>query len=390
MSKTGVILTGGGARAAYQVGVLRAIADMYPDWQHPFNVITGTSAGAINAMALAGSRGLFRHNIDHLEQVWSGLTMDQIYRAGSFSLMRGLSSVARKFISRSAESAPIALLDNAPLREMLAREINLDNIRATIREGHIDAVGLNVCGYTTGQNICFFEGVDGLQSWSVGQRGGIRTSLTLDHIMASSAIPTLFPPVRINREYFGDGATRQMAHISPALRLGARKVLVVGVSANQQSAAKRPEQPGMPTMTQALGHVFNGIFLDTLDYDIDRSRMINRLLELIPPERLKEAGLDLNPVDILEISPSEPIDEIAMKYVDGLPLILRRLSGASDTDGDSSASLASFLLFDPRFCRDLINLGYGDGQSQARQIERFFKGGQAGPPISLSRSASEA
>jgi NTE family protein len=374
MTKTGVILTGGGARAAYQVGVLRAVADMYPDWHYPFNVIIGTSAGAINAMALAGSRGLFRHNIDHLDRVWSELTMDRIFRSGSFSLVRNLSSVARRFISRPMESGPVSLLDNAPLRDMLEREINLDNIRETIREGHIDAVGLNACGYSTGQNICFFEGVEGIEGWSVGQRAGTRTELTIDHIMASSAIPTLFSPVRINREYFGDGATRQMAHISPALRLGARKIMVVGVSANQMSPTKRPEKPNMPSMTQVLGHVFNGIFLDTLDYDIDRSRIINRLLELIPEERLKEAGLDLNPVEILEISPSEPIDEIAAKYLDGLPLILRRLAGAWDIEGDANASLASFLLFDPRFCKDLINLGYRDGQRHARQIERFFSG----------------
>jgi NTE family protein len=300
--------------------------------------------------------------------------MDRIFHAGSFSLMRGLSNVARKFISGPVESGPVSLLDNGPLRDLLKQEINLDNIRQTIREGHIDAVGLNACGYNTGQNICFFEGMESLEGWSVGQRAGTRTSLTLDHIMASSAIPTLFPPVHINREYFGDGATRQMAHVSPALRLGARKVLVVGVSANTMSPVRRPEKPGIPTMTQVLGHVFNGIFLDTLDYDIDRSRMINQLLELIPPEKLKGAGLDLNPVDILEISPSEPIDEIATKYMDGLPLILRRLAGASDVGGEASASLASFLLFDPRFCKDLINLGYRDGQSHARQIERFFSG----------------
>ncbi|MDI9243873.1 patatin-like phospholipase family protein [Marinobacter sp. CHS3-4] len=374
MTKTGVILTGGGARAAYQVGVLRAISDMYPDWQHPFNVIIGTSAGAINAMAIAGSRGLFRHNIDHLDSIWSELTMDQIFRSGSYSLVRSLTSVARKFVSRPIESGPTSLLDNTPLQELLKREINLDNVRDHIREGSIDAVGLNACGYSTGQNICFFEAAEGLGGWSVGQRAGTRTELTLDHIMASSAIPTLFPPVRINREFFGDGATRQMAHISPALRLGARKVLVVGVSANEMSPVKRPAQPGMPTMSQVLGHVFNGIFLDTLDYDIDRSRMINQLLALIPPERLKASGLDLNPVDILEISPSEPIDEIAMKYLDGLPLILRRLAGASEIDGDASASLASFLLFDPRFCKDLISLGYRDGQHHARQIGRFFAG----------------
>ena len=379
MTRTGVILTGGGARAAYQVGVLRAIADMYPDWQHPFNVIVGTSAGAINAMALAGSRGLFRHNIDHLDKVWSELTMDRIFYSGSFSLMRGISAVARKFISGPSDKGPMSLLDNAPLRQMLAQEINLDNIRETIREGHIDAVGLNACGYNTGQNVCFFEGVEGLEGWSTGQRAGTRTDLSLDHIMASSAIPTLFPPVRINREYFGDGATRQMAHISPALKLGARKILVVGVSANQMCPTRRPDKPGMPTMTHVLGHVFNGIFLDTLDYDIDRSRIINQLLQLIPPERLEASGLDLNPVEILEISPSEPIDEIAAKYLDGLPLILRRLAGASDVEGEASASLASFLLFDPRFCRDLINLGYRDGQSHALQIERFFAGAEPTP-----------
>ena len=372
MTKNGVILTGGGARAAYQVGVLRAIADMYPDWNHPFNVIIGTSAGAINAMALAGNRGLFRHSIDHLDKVWSELTMDRVFRADTFSLMRSFSAIARKMISRPIESGPVSFLDNSPLRELLEREIDLQSIRQTIQEGHVDAVGLNACGYATGQNVCFFEGVEGLQGWSVGQRGGTRTELAVDHIMASAAIPTLFAPVKINREYFGDGVTRQMAHISPALRLGARKVLVIGVSANAMCPSRRPEKPGMPTLTQVLAHVFNGMFLDTLDYDIDRSRLINQLLELIPEKKLKESGLDLSPVDILEISPSEPINEIAMKYIDAMPLVLRRLTGASDNAPFSSANLASFLLFDKRFCRDLIELGYRDGQSQSRQIERFF------------------
>lgn len=372
MSKAGVVLTGGGARAAYQVGVLRAIADMYPDWSHPFSVIIGTSAGAINAMALAGNRGLFRHNIDHLEKMWSELTMDRVFRADTISLMRSFSNVARKMISQPVGGGPVSFLDNAPLRKMLELEIDFQSIRNTIREGHIDAVGLNACGYASGQNICFFEGADGLKGWSVGQRGGARTELTIDHIMASSAIPTLFRPVKINREFFGDGVTRQMAHISPVLRLGARKVLVVGVSANAMCPSKRPEKPGMPTLTQVLAQVFNGMFLDTLDYDIDRSRVINQLLALIPEERLKESGLDLSPVDILEISPSEPINDLAMKYIDAMPLVLRRLTGASDSAPVSSANLASFLLFDKRFCRDLIELGYRDGQSHARQIERFF------------------
>ena len=372
MSKAGVVLTGGGARAAYQVGVLRAIADMYPDWSHPFRVIVGTSAGAINAMAVAGNRGLFRHNIDHLEKMWSELTMDRVFRADTISLVRSFSDIARKLISRPIESGPVSFLNNSPLRKMLELEIDFESIRNTIRDGHIDAVGLNACGYASGQNVCFFEGAEGLQGWAVGQRGGTRTQLTIDHIMASSAIPTLFRPVKLNREYFGDGVTRQMAHISPALRLGAEKVLVIGVSANAMSPPIRPDKPGMPTLTQVLAHVFNGMFLDTLDYDIDRLRLINRLLALIPEERLRESGLELSPVDILEISPSEPINEIAMKYVDAMPLVLRRLTGASDATAFSGANLASFLLFDKRFCRDLIKLGYRDGQSHARQIERFF------------------
>ena len=372
MSKAGVVLTGGGARAAYQVGVLRAIADMYPDWSHPFRVIIGTSAGAINAMAVAGNRGLFRHNIDHLEKMWSELTMDRVVRADTISLMRSFSDSARKLISLPIESGPVSFLNNAPLRKMLELEIDFESIRNTIRDGHIDAVGLNACGYASGQNVCFFEGAEGLEGWSLGQRAGTRTELAIDHIMASSAIPTLFRPVKINREYFGDGVTRQMAHISPALRLGAQKVLVIGVSANAMCAPVRQDKPGMPTLTQVLAHVFNGMFLDTLDYDIDRSRLINRLLALIPEERLKESGLALSPVEILELSPSEPINEIAMKYVDAMPLVLRRLTGATDSAPSSSANLASFLLFDKRFCRDLIKLGYRDGQSHARQIERFF------------------
>lgn len=372
MTTTGVILTGGGARAAYQVGVLRAIADMYPDWEHPFQVIIGTSAGAINAMAMAGNRGLFRHNIDHLESVWGGLTMDRVFRVDTVSLMRGFSGVARKMLRASAGGGPVSFLDNAPLRTLLEEEINLENIRATIQAGQIDAVGLNACGYGTGQNLCFFDGAEGLSGWSVGQRGGTRTQLSVDHIMASSAIPTLFRPVRINREYFGDGVTRQMAHISPALRLGASKVLVIGVSANAMCPPVRPNKPDIPTLTQVLAHVFNGMFLDTLEYDIDRSRLVNQLLELIPPETLRQSGLDLQPVEILEISPSERIDELAKKHIAEMPLVLRRLTGASDSAHSSSANLASYLLFEAGFCRDLMTLGYRDGQSQSRQIERFF------------------
>lgn len=372
MTETGIVLTGGGARAAYQVGVLRAISDMYPDWAHPFRVIVGTSAGAINALSLASGGGIFRHNVYRLEKLWSSLTVNDVYRNNPVDIFRNMTRVSRRMVFGNEKSSQVSLLDNRPLRALMSREMDFRAIQQSIADGDISAVGVNACGYSTGQNICFFDGHEGLKSWSVGQRAGARTTLGLDHVMASSAIPTVFPPVQINREYFGDGVTRQMAHVSPALRLGAQKVLVIGVSANSMCSPDRPAKPAAPTFGQVIAHVFNGMFLDTLDYDIDRLRLINQLIELIPPEKLAESGLGLGPVRLLEVSPSERIDELASEYMSALPLILRKLAGATDRSYASGGSLASYLLFDYRFCTALIKLGYQDAQSQSKQIERFF------------------
>ncbi|MFW5824831.1 MAG: patatin-like phospholipase family protein [Marinobacter sp.] len=372
--ETGIVLTGGGARAAYQVGVLRGISDMYPDWETPFRVIVGTSAGAINAVALAGGNAIFRHNVSHMETLWSEITVHSIYKSQALDIFRNMAGVARRIFAGQGQGAPVSLLNNAPLRRMLKGEVDFGAISAAIEEGRLSAVGVNACGYSTGQNVCFFQGRADLGSWTVGQRAGAKTQLELAHVLASSAIPTVFPPVRINREYFGDGVTRQMAHISPALRLGAERVLAIGVSANSMCPTDRPGTPASPTFAQVIAQVFNGMFLDTLDYDIDRLRLINQLLDLIPEDRQQAAGLSLRPVRLLEISPSHQINDIARKYMDGMPLVLRNLVGATDRHHGTAASLASYLLFDPRFCQELINLGYQDAQSHSRQIERFFHG----------------
>ncbi len=372
MTQTGVVLTGGGARAAYQVGVLRAISDMYPGSGYPFDVVVGTSAGAINAAALAGGGGIFRHNVSHLESIWSNLSVDRVYNASSLSIMRNMTRVARKLVSGGEQRHSLSLLNNAPLRQLLEKELDFDAIHETIDQGHLRALGLNACGYTTGQNLCFFEAGTGITSWSNGQRAGSRTQLTLDHVMASSAIPTLFEPVPINREYFGDGVTRQIAHISPAIRLGAEKVVIIGVSANSRCPPRRPENPAIPTFGQIMSHVFNGLFLDTLDYDIERLDLINQLISLVPRESLTQAGMDLKPIELLDISPSQPLEDIAERYMDGLPTILRTLAGVPEDGNISGASLGSYLLFDHRFCRDLIELGYRDAQAQGAEIARFF------------------
>ncbi|WP_077530372.1 patatin-like phospholipase family protein [Vreelandella utahensis] len=372
MTHTGVVLTGGGARAAYQVGVLRAISDMYPGSGYPFDVVVGTSAGAINAAALAGGGSIFRHNVSQLENIWANLSVDQVYHAGSFAIMRNMSRVARKLISGGEQRHSLSLLNNEPLRQLLGKELDFNAIHETIEQGHLRAVGLNACGYTTGRNLCFFEGGTDITSWSNGQRAGSRTQLTLDHVMASSAIPTLFEPVHINREYFGDGVTRQIAHISPAIRLGAEKVVIIGVSGNSQTEPKRPKHPAIPTFGQIMSHVFNGLFLDTLEYDIERLDLINQLVSLIPQESLAQAGLDLKPIELLDISPSQPLEDIAEQYMDGLPTVLRTLAGVPEDGNVAGASLGSYLLFDHRFCRDLIELGYKDAQAKSDEIAGFF------------------
>lgn len=372
MTHTGVVLTGGGARAAYQVGVLRAISDMYPGSGHPFDVVVGTSAGAINAAGLAGGGSIFRHNVTHLENIWANLSVDQVYHSSSMAIMRNMTRVARKLISGGEQRHSLSLLNNDPLRQLLEKQLDFDAIHEAIEQGHLRALGLNACGYTTGRNLCFFETGTDISSWNNGQRGGARTELSLDHVMASSAIPTLFEPVHINREYFGDGVTRQMAHISPAIRLGAQKVLIIGVSGNSRTEPRRPQKPAIPTFGQIMSHVFNGLFLDTLEYDIERLAVINQLLSLIPEESVAQAGLDLKPIELLDISPSKPLEDIAEQYMDGLPAVLRTLGGVPEDGNVSGASLGSYLLFDQRFSRDLIELGYKDAQAQSDEIARFF------------------
>lgn len=385
-SSMGLVLTGGGARAAYQVGVLKAISDMMPGLQDPFRVICGTSAGAINAMGLATGEDIFRHNIAHLEHLWAEIKPEDVYRFDAFSLTRRLQRFIPSLLSGKTEEAPGALLDNRPLRDYLTRAIKPEALNSKIERGNLNAVGITACGYTTGQNLCFFQGHPDIPSWNRIQRLGVRCTLGIDHLMASSAIPTLFPPVKIHREYFGDGATRQIAHISPALYLGASRVLVIGVSANRVAAPRRRQVHNIPTVAQVMENVLNGIFLDTLEYDIERLELINQLLELIPAKKLEAAGLDLRPVGLLQISPSYPIDDIAVKYINSLPLMVRRMMGRSLEVGEGGVSLASYLLFDKNFCRDLIKLGYRDAQTHAKELQDFFSD-KSEPTMALARSS---
>lgn len=366
-----LVLSGGGARAAYQVGVLKAIADIMPEsTRNPFGIISGTSAGAINAVALASHADNFRNAVYNIETVWKAFSPQQVYRSdpvGVFSnAMRWLASLL--FASRNRSS----LLDNEPLAELLGRMIRFDNIQEAIDDGFLRAISVTASGYSSGHSVAFFQGSPDISAWKRFQRIGMRTHLNLEHLMASSAIPVVFPAVRINREYFGDGAVRQLAPLSPALHLGARKILVVGVSGNRSAPQVQRPVDDYPSLAQISGHLMNSIFLDSLEYDVERMERINDMLGVIPPNVRQKYQSSLHPIESLVISPSQCLDRIASKYLHVLPTSIRVFLHGIGATRSSGSSILSYLLFERRFCQELIALGYHDCMVQAKEIEAFM------------------
>lgn len=372
---TGLILSGGGARAAYQVGVLKAVADILPrDVYNPFPVICGTSAGSVNALAIAGRAGHFRLRLRKLERVWANMTPDKIYRTDPWGVTKNSIKMLFSLVhSGYAIGEPKALLDNDPLRELLMGYVRFGHIDAAIACGELQAVCVTAMSYTSGQSVAFFQGREDLTSWQRARRIGVRTRLNIDHLMASSAIPTLFPARKIGSAFYGDGAVRQLKPISPALQLGADNLFVIGVSDNPRH--KKPHQmiQHSPSIAQILGHLLNSAFIDSIESDLETLRTINSLAEKLPPEQRSLDGVERKPVGVLAISPSEPIDEIAVEHLHELPASIRmflRLTGATAHGGGASA--ASYLLFSGGFCRKLLDLGYRDGMAQAEEIRDFF------------------
>jgi NTE family protein len=371
--KRAVILTGGGARSAYQAGVLKAISELSPDLTHPFDIICGTSAGAINAMGIASGGDIFRHNIARIESLWSNVKSEDIYRTDLWGITRRIGHFTKSLLNAETSDYPASLLDNSPLRGFLEKNIDFKAINAAINLGHLHSVCITACGYKSGQSVNFFQSRENVGSWHLGQRVGVPTILTADHLLASSAIPMIFPPIKINREYFGDGVVRQMAPLSPAIHLGAKKILLIGVSANRICPAQRKISNAFPSLSNVLEHVLNGAFIDVIEHDYDHALLINNLLKLIPEEVLEKSNMNLRPLELLEISPSEPIDDIASRNLSALPKNIQRFIGKNDTNTESSSSLASYLLFEGVFCKELIQLGYKDAQANANQIVSFFQ-----------------
>lgn len=384
IQKTGLILTGGGARAAYQIGVLKAVSSILleagaPAAHNPFAIICGTSAGAINATALACRADHFGESLQTLLDFWQHCTVEQIYRADSLGVLRSgakwLSLLSFGWLLRKWHAnPPSALLDNTPLITLLHRLLDLPRLDRALSGGALQALAVTASSYTEGRHLTFFQCAGAVQPWQRMQRVAMQTQIGVEHLLASSAIPLIFPAVPIycdqRREYFGDGSMRQLAPISPAIHLGASKVLVIGAGRLTEPPPKLSAAAPYPTLAQIAGHAMSSIFLDGLAVDIERLQRINHTLALLNEEQLRKTPL--RPVEMLMISPSERLDEIASRHVGSLPLPIRTLLagiGATETRG---AALASYLLFEASYTGELIALGWKDAMHRKSDVLAFF------------------
>ena len=369
--RAGLVLTGGGARAAYQVGVVKAVRDVLGGpKKNPFPIVCGTSAGAINATTLAVFADDFSGAVATLLEQWENMHCHQIYRTDAWHIMKSGARwlAAMMLVSRHN---PISLLDNAPLAAMLARNLPFERIQANIDAGSLYAVCVTASGYTTGQSVSFFQGGSELIGWERNQRIGAAVTLNADYLLASASLPFIFPAVKVHREYFGDGSMRQIAPVSPALHLGADRVLIVGTG-RQAHEANRARSTIYPSLAQIAGHALNSIFLDSLAVDIERLERINRTVKLIPQERLADSNVKLRPVKVLFITPSQPIERIAARFLHELPGTVRFILKPTGALNRSGSNLASYLLFEESFCRALIDLGYQDTISREAEVREFF------------------
>ena len=314
---TALVLPGGGARGAFQVGVLKALAELVPKGTpNPFDVISGTSAGAINSVVLASKARRFRVAVAELDRVWSNFRCEQVFRTDSWTMFRSsLHWFAALVLGGFLVGTPRSLLDNSPLRALLSRNVRFPRIEDAIECGWLDAVAVTAASYATARSTSFFEAPPGQRGWWGTRRIGVPGQLHLDHLMASIAVPMIFPPQLIDGAYYGDGAMRQATPLSPAVHLGADRIMVVGIRDETADKAADPDgRPQHPSFAQIAGYMLDTLFMDGLYSDLERMTRINQLIDSVPAEQRKGSLRQMRAIDTMLIVPSEDLRVIAHKH----------------------------------------------------------------------------
>ena len=375
----GLVMGGGGARAAYQVGFLRYLARHFPDLEVP--IVTGASAGGINAALLASHHGSFGQAVGELVSLWERLTVKEVFRVDAPSrTWIGLRWIFQLLSGGVGGAVRVqGLVDTTPLRNYLSEVLHsvngeLTGVQYNLALGRLKAIALSTSSYSTGQSLTWIQGRD-LHDWTRPQRRSQQTVLTIDHVMASSSLPLFFPAVRVGDEYYGDGGLRLSAPLSPALHLGAQKVLAISTRYSRTAAeAQVPDVKGYPPPAQVLGVLMNSVFLDLLDQDALRLERLNRLVKQVPPEGRE--GLRL--VTLLVLRPSIDLGRLANEFEPQLPKTFRFLTRGLGTRQTKSPDFLSMVLFQPDYISRLIELGDADAEARADEIDVFIRAGTDG------------
>jgi len=372
--KVGLVLPGGGARGAYQVGVLKAFLEISKTKsESPFDIFSGTSAGAINGAFLASEAHIFDHSIVSLIDVWSNFTSNKVYKTDPITMLKTSLHWFLTIISGGVLIPnPTSLLDNQPLRNLLRETIKFPDIQNNIESSSIESLAVTSASYRSRKSCTFFQANSNANNWNKTHREGKKTLINLDHLMASVALPLIFPAVRIKDEYFGDGAMRQATPLSPAIRLGAEKLMII--SAKETDDRFQFNNPGeqYPSFAKIAGYMLEALFLDGLYSDIERLNRINQIIKNSGDSEIKTNSKTMKYVDYLVISPSEDLNEIAQKHYQNMPFSIRLLLQGLGLLKDSKSELLSFLLFESVYTSELIDLGYRDGIAKKEEIAEFM------------------
>ncbi len=368
----GLVLSGGGARSAYQVGVLSYLAEKAPEVTFP--IITGVSAGSINAAFLAGFRGDPSEGMQELARCWCSLTIERVFHSELRYLgVSGLRWIWTLGGAGTSLGPPVkGLVDTNPLREFLVENLDPEGIQENVDEGRLRAVGITATNYDTGQTITFVQGGPDVRSWERVRRCGVREDVGVEHVMASGSLPLIFPAVEIGGAHYGDGSIRQSAPLAPAIHLGASRLLAVSTRYAATSVEIKSRQTvGYPQPAQIISMLFNTVFLDTLEADVERLNRLNKVLAALPAGEPVPDGL--RPIDILVLRPSTDLGKLAAEYKGKLPRSLRFMLRGLGAHRVQRPDILSYLLFESPYVGRLIELGYEDALSQWSEIEAFFE-----------------